>query len=142
MTWTDAKVRLIAQMWTDGYPGSVIAEHVAKSRAAVIAKLHRMGKVGDADHNKNRAQVRAKAGRKRHEAMARTRGPVMSQPLPAAKPEPSDGIPLQALTKTTCRWPLLDNPPQLYCGRHTATGQYCPHHSERAFTAGKGAHHA
>ena len=137
MTWTDSNLRLAAQMWADGYTGAVIGEHIGKTRNAVIGKLHREGKIGEAKANIARAVERDKATRKRREVRARVRAPVVSKPLPKAKPEPVDGIPITALTKTTCRWPLLDNPPQLYCGRH-ADGQYCQHHTERAFSAGKG----
>lgn len=136
--WTDEKVCTITRMWGEGHSSATIGREIGKSRNAVIGKLGRMGLIGDADANRQLAKTRTAACKRRQESLARPRAPVPPRPIPKAKSEPTDGIPLEALTKTTCRWPLLDNPPQLYCGKHTETGQYCPEHSKRAFSAGKG----
>ena len=65
----------------------------------------------------------------------RTTAPV-PQIAPVIPPPPS-GIPLEALTKTTCRWPLLDRAPQLFCGAH-ADGRYCKHHSAKSTAGNQG----
>ena len=73
MTWTDSNLRLAAQMWADGYTGAVIGEHIGKTRNAVIGKLHREGKIGEAKANIARAVERDKATRK-EAYTARARG--------------------------------------------------------------------
>lgn len=144
MTWTDAKIDTITRMWAEGYSSGYIGTQVGKTRNAVIGKLGRMGLIGDPVKNRQRAQDRDKAVRKRQEARARTAVPVLKAPKPAPRtaietpPPPPEGIPLEALTKHTCRWPLLDGVPQLFCGHHAEDGRYCPAHSAKSASANQG----
>lgn len=145
MTWTDAKIDTITRMWAEGYSSGYISKQVGKTRCAVIGKLGRMGLVGDRAKNLQRAQLRDKASRKRQEARtrtARTIKPPQPQKTVASLPEAFeqlwDGIPLEALTKHTCRWPLLDRTPQLFCGGHTDDGRYCQHHSAKSASPNQG----
>lgn len=131
MTWTDAKIATIKRMWAEGYSSGYIGNQVGKSRNAVIGKLGRMGLVGDPEANRKRALVREQAGRKRRMARQRTAAPIsppVVQKPPRVTPAPANGIPIEALTNTTCRWPVHDQLPGRYCGAHSHTGRYCPEH--------------
>jgi GcrA cell cycle regulator len=141
MTWTDTKIDTITRMWAEGYASSIIGQTVGKSRNAVIGKLGRMGLMGDPKRNRARATARMQANKRRKEARVRGTVPVTA-PAPVkplrATPAPIEGILLEALTRTTCRWPVTEAAPHKFCGQHSETGRYCPHHEHRAVSPGKG----
>ncbi len=141
MTWTDAKIDTAARMWAEGYTSGCIGQAVGKTRNAVIGKLGRMGLIGLPAENRKRAVDRAQAIRQRRECRQRAAAPVAppkAKKPPVAKPAPPEGIPIEALTNTTCRWPVHDELPPRYCGQHSHTGRYCPEHERRAVAPGKG----
>jgi hypothetical protein len=142
--WTDQKIELTRQMWGEGYSTSQIASHVGKSRNAVIGKIHRMGlqkmtRTEAIAANSHRERARAARERVRTAAKDRPKPPPAVKPAlsKAVKPAKPGGIPLEALTGTTCRWPITDNTPHMFCGRK-AEGRYCVEHTELGKSKGRG----
>jgi len=155
MSWTDERVELLRQHWTEGKSASQIASLLGHglTRNAIIGKVHRLGLSGRAQsaspapsrprpapsqqpaHRPPRA-----ASRVVHGATA-----LAIAPLAEAEAEPKvyEGVVLPMSLRVTivelreamCRWPLGDptSPDFRYCGSPAAAGPYCAHHGKLAY---------
>ena len=149
MTWTDACVETLTNLWQSGYSGSLIGVELGLTRSAVIGKVQRLklpsrttlvsrrrsGAPRQKPPAKTRPRTRRSRSSPRQVAKARVR-----QRRPAAPPElgaaPAIPVTVLTLTPVTCNWPQGD--PKLagfhFCGRekppYTA---YCPHHAAIAY---------
>lgn len=138
LMWNSQNEALAARMWQDGYSYSDIARRVGKSRNAIIGKLHRMGlNHANREESSRRAQERerARAARERVRGAAKPesapRPPRTSARAKAAiQPAKPGGIPLEALTDTTCRWPITEVTPHRFCGCEAVNGPYCEAHTK------------
>lgn len=140
--WTPERVSMIRELAAAGCSGMEIADCMSVTRNMIIGVCWRNQiPLGGADPDPKRrsacANARSRIASKRQEVRTRTTAPVPRLAAPAP-PAPTEGIPLEALTKTTCRWPLLNQVPQLFCGQHSDAGRYCPVHTARAFAPGQG----
>jgi GcrA cell cycle regulator len=156
--WTNEHIKLLDRLWNqDGFTASRCAYLLGPefTRNSVIGKVHRLGfpKRGKprpsragvpwSDAAKARAQKRmaerqARASKKVNPTVARIKAP----PVDKFKPDPealavgawnalpdTTPIGMMDLTATTCRWPIGDGPPFLFCGCAVAEGSsYCPTH--------------
>lgn len=145
--WDADAIKAIRKLAKAGCSGSQIAGEFGASRNAIIGLCHRNGiQLGGGDPcPKRRAtcsnaiNVR-RAAEKRKQARERVTAPIpIKQPEPPPAPVLSapEGIRLEDLTNTTCRWPLLDKPPQRFCGAHTDCGPYCQEHTRRGISLGR-----
>lgn len=139
--WTPERVAAVRDLAGAGCSGNEIAACFGVTRNTIIGVCWRNKiPLGGADPDPKRrsacANARARIASKRQEVRTRTTAPVPQ--VAKASPPPPAGIPLEALTKTTCRWPLLDGVPQLFCGGHTDDGRYCQHHTARSVSANQG----
>lgn len=146
--WEADDIRVIGKLAKAGCSSAQIAGEFGVSRNTIIGVCYRNGiALGGADpcpkrrsRCANAINVR-RAAEKRKEARQRLTAPIpLKQPEPPPAPVLSapEGIRLEDLTNTTCRWPLLDKPPQRFCGAHTDCGSYCADHARRGISLGQG----
>jgi GcrA cell cycle regulator len=150
MSWTDARVATLTELWTGGHSAAVIARKLGEvTRNAVIGKAHRLGLPGRASRARQgchraasvfAARRGARRPRRNH-AQARTARPPRSSPVrkthhPELGPAPVQPVTVETLAADSCRWPEGD--PKLsgfhFCGRIKQAGSvpYCAHHASRA----------
>lgn len=138
ISWDDDEIRVLKRSWIDGFSASDIAMTLnsGKSRNAVLGKAHRLIAAGELPRRAppkpaRPAKAKGPAARKRAGAtVALVRTP---RPIPPA-PSMTHLICTEALTATTCRWPIGD--PKLpgfgFCGAE-AGETYCPYHRALAY---------
>lgn len=139
--WTPDRVSAIRDLAASGCSGNEIAACFNVTRNTIIGVCWRNKiPLGGANPDPKRRAACAGAvqriASKRKEVRTRITAPVPK--VAPVVPPPASGIALEALTKTTCRWPLLDRAPQLFCGGHTDDGRYCQHHAAKAVSANQG----
>lgn len=153
--WTDSLRAQVVKAWENGSSATEIAAGIpGATRSGILGVVHRAGKKRS-DANVCRA-ASAKA--------AKPKAPPKARPKPEPKPEPArlpakgwhnSGVPipghippqppapeplrvtLMELDGRSCRWPVTDRAPWLYCG-HGIVGEnsvstpYCAHHARAA----------
>jgi GcrA cell cycle regulator len=149
--WTDERVaRLRVLMDEAELSCSLVAQELGGglTRNAVIGKCHRLGIPITANAPRGGdARVKKKAKRL---AAAKAAAVTVTKNLPPPppsvvaaisvllpeEPRPDGTVTIMGLTNETCRWPLLEHPPQLYCGKREADVSggipYCEEHSMQA----------
>ena len=150
MSWTDARVAKLTELWTGGHSATAIAAKLGQvTRNAVIGKVHRLGLTGRASrvHQGRRAPASVFPARtvgqkrRRNRAQVRTARPPRSSQVrknahPELGPAPVQLVTVETLAADSCRWPEGD--PKLsgfhFCGRikHPGSVPYCAHHASRA----------
>ena len=162
--WTAEQVELLDRLWNDdGMTASQCAAVLGVTRNAVIGKVHRenypkrkghikgprRGSMPWSPEAKERARRRSEA--RRAEKVKKIAARVIPQPPKEAfKPDPealavgtwnplpgTTPVGMMDLSHSTCRWPVSDGAPFLFCGCEVAEGSsYCPTHKH--IGAGKG----
>ncbi len=150
MSWTDARVATLTELWTGGHSATTIAAKLGEvTRNAVIGKIHRLGLTGPTSRpRQNRRRAPSVfpahgAPRRPHRNCAQpcaARLPRSSTVRKTAHPElgpaPLQLVTVETLATNSCRWPEGD--PKLsgfrFCGRIKQQGSvpYCAHHASRA----------
>jgi GcrA cell cycle regulator len=129
--WSDDTINTLIVLWHRGLSAREIGEQIDRTRNAVIGKLSRL-----------RDQLRLLSGcripspprvRIRHKPLMNTK----PEDVPIVVPEPTERkrmITLMELNGDTCRWPLNDGGPFLFCGDLKADGSpYCVKHTNAAY---------
>lgn len=149
--WYTNNIEKIADMLREGKSASEIGAHFGVSRNAVIGLVHRNKELREIGFKRspgpqNIEKVRAisvaatrgknvrggKVSVNRLKAVA----PPIEAPEPVDAPEPRN-LTLMELTERTCRWPVNDGGPFLFCGCEAGLDRpYCDFHTELA--KGKG----
>ena len=134
-------VEYIQDRWNEGARASDIGREIGCTRNSVLGIVHRerakgvyfANRVGNTISNPKPVRTRPV------EALRAIRKPPENRepPKPLPKPDRSGPEPrnltIDALTNSTCRWPVTDGNPHLFCGHKTVEGKvYCPHHLNRA----------
>lgn len=143
MTWTEAKIEQLRQLWADGYSASQCASQLGGvSRNAVVGKVHRLGLSG-----------RVTRSRKPHPPRIRKRSRPSPTGIDALRAIRMAGTPLPPPCETDiarvsfveldedehrhCKWPVgnwQDQHTPHYCGAQRVPGlPYCPNHARRAY---------
>jgi GcrA cell cycle regulator len=130
--WTDDTIITLIELWRRGLSAREIGEQIDKTRNAVIGKLSRLHK-----------HLRPFTGRRppppprprvRHRPLMHS---MPEEEVPIVVPEPTERkrmITLMELNGDTCRWPLNDGGPFLFCGDLKADGSpYCVKHTHAAY---------
>jgi len=148
MTWTDARVEALTNLWGDGLSASLIAARLGgTTRNAVIGKVRRLGLQGRATLVARRSPPRPRSIPRTPESRSKPRllrGRVsLKTPRPrrpAMPPElgvaPERPVTVLTLTPANCNWPEGDpkRPDFHFCGRDKPPDRaYCPHHAARAY---------
>jgi GcrA cell cycle regulator len=135
-SWTDERVGLLTQLWSEGLSASEIAKRLGGlTRNAVLGKLHRLGRLGGRPKSSPPAKA---APMKRMLRNRRTTAPAQVRSRAPRQPEP-DWPPMvlavEQLTPWHCRWPVGDpaRPGFGFCGRAASAGPYCREHQAVAF---------
>jgi GcrA cell cycle regulator len=156
MSWTDERVELLKQHWTEGKSASQIAALLGPglTRNAVIGKVHRLGLSGRAKspglaspRPRPSSPQRAAAPRMASAVPRITRGAtalaIAPQALADAEPEAFESVVVPMSLRVTiielkeamCRWPLGDPATAefRYCGSPAPSGPYCAYHGSLAY---------
>jgi GcrA cell cycle regulator len=141
MGWTDERVELLKQLWSEGLSASQIARQLGGvTRNAVIGKVHRLGLAGRATPARAERPRMAVARR-----VARPR-PVPVVQVPIVEKEPlvdEHGRKTTVLTVSDrmCKWPIGDPSTAEFhfCGHPPKAGSpYCEAHCVKAFQPAQG----
>src|SRR5262245_664904 len=147
--WSSERITLACSMWLGGKAGSTIAKALGPefTRAAVIAKMHRLKCTRPALPPKIAKRRQTEAAVKATKAAAAARNPGRHIPTPKPptllKPKPVVDVARichDDLASTHCRWPVgeacaaVAKHAPLYCGKERVNGlPYCMGHCVRAF---------
>jgi GcrA cell cycle regulator len=142
--WSDERTARAKSLWIDGWSAGQIAIDLGGvTRNAVIGRLNRLG-LRDTDRSLKVRDARAEP--KRFKTPVAKKAPRIwfgSPPKGVTKPEPfipapaplppsCEPVGLFALTSTTCRFPVTDAQPWMFCGDASANQadgrSYCPYH--------------
>ena len=143
-TWTDEMDAEIIRLRRDGEGCTQIGKRLGKSRNAVIGRFHRLGlsqhrERSMADYTLRTRLEKPKPARKEPqpagEALAAMRKRMKAR-AKTARPAPVEprrwsGIPLVALTHSSCRYPVSgEGAAMMFCGATKAeAGPYCHAHA-------------
>ncbi len=148
--WTDERITLLRQMWTEGNSASVCARSLDCTRNAVIGKVHRLNLAKRISTQFARARAKPKkyvSGQfRKSRAKAKVipfygaREPVIRKvAMPAPLPPNCEPVRLLVLPSRGCHYPVGEatGERQMYCGmadEATATGvPYCRYHSRMVY---------
>jgi len=125
MAWTDERIELLRNLWSEGHSASQIVEKLGEgaTRNAVIGKAHRLGL-------SSRPSPVKTDSKKAKTAPARKK--------PPKAPVVPDRITLLDLRERMCKWPI-GHPGEVdfhFCGKKSVPGQpYCAMHAGMAYQA-------
>ena len=136
--WNAERDALLTRLWAEGFSASQIADQimgVTITRMAVIGRAHRL----ELPPRKMR-QAQKAAPKQRMRLVPK---PPPPPPRPQPPPPPNEPkmrrLKLVNLKPTSCRWPIGDGSPWLFCGVTAAEGGvYCPFHRRMARVREKG----
>lgn len=158
-TWTNERVELLKQMWTEGLSASNIAGRLGDgiTRNAVIGKVHRLGLSGRATpartasprprrprqpSHPGRVSTMPTAGANALKPQAYERRAPRPEPEPVPEPlhlvnlPKSERLSLLMLNENTCRWPIGEPGTEdfFFCGMAPHASQpYCEYHTRMAY---------
>lgn len=140
--WTEEEDADLRYLWSIGKSASMIAQAMgkARSRNAIIGRLHRLGLCGATRTTRLNHRVKTGAARVRQ-----PRAMFMPAPKPKRvyepKPAPSEPVALYTMTNdpgTGCRW-ICGDPRDLthamVCGHKIHERKWCAHHFSRVYVA-------
>ena len=139
MSWTEAKVNKLKELWGKGSTASQIAEIIGDmSRNAVIGKAHRLNLSSKVNNNISGENLNSKKNNQGfHKISKKGRRSKFRSLLIEKNFEPARNLTLEELTEETCKYMEHDmhpnNPDATFCGRKTISNSkqkfsYCPLH--------------
>lgn len=143
--WTETATNMLRALFHDGLSASQMGGELGVSRSAVLGKLRRLG----LQRGRAIARPDAKAPRKPRgpykrvpwavPAVAEAPRQANTEPARAFVPEPRFACTILDLTNETCRYPITDDLPHMFCGTpgaDLAGGMpYCQAHMGMAYRA-------
>ena len=139
MSWTEAKIKKLKELWGKGSTASQIAEIIGgMSRNAVIGKAHRLNLSSKVNNNTSNADLNSKKNNKGFQKTGKKgRISKFRSFLIEKNFEPAKNLTLEELTEETCKYMEHDvhpnDPNATFCGRKTISNSkqkfsYCPLH--------------
>lgn len=134
--WTDERTEHLKEMHATGLSASHMAARLGGiSRNAVCGKVHRLGLPGRPRSGRLTGTPRMPRARRPYVRKTTAAEPITA-PMVAPAPPKCDPIEFMALNNVTCRFPIGEVIPYLFCGSPEAdlTGgvSYCPWHMRQA----------
>ena len=137
MSWTEAKVEKLKELWSKGHTASQIAEALGDTtRNAVIGKAHRLNLEARAPSKKSSQSSTPDNRPSRRGSTPTSRKAKFQSILLDKNFEPENPKSLEELTDQTCKWPIgHPNEEKFYfCGRKPeGEFPYCKLHVLYAF---------
>ena len=137
MSWTEAKVEKLKELWSKGHTASQIAEALGDTtRNAVIGKAHRLNLEARAPSKKSSQSSTTDNRPSRRGSTPTSRKAKFQSILLDKNFEPENPKSLEELTDQTCKWPIgHPNEEKFYfCGRKPeGEFPYCKLHVLYAF---------
>ena len=140
MSWDEAKVQKLKELWGKGNTASQIAEIIGGiSRNAVIGKAHRLNlsaKIKARSSSKNQVSTKFKNGEGEREIQRRGRRSIFKSLIIEKDFEPENPKQLEELDEKSCKWPIghPDESTFYFCGRSSLKDfSYCKLHLLYAF---------
>jgi GcrA cell cycle regulator len=147
------KIDALKSAYRSGMSAAQLAPALATSRSAVIGLYNRHPSLrkshplrdrtpmqrAEIEKSKGRPKLPASPSKMREAQRARMgRAEIKSIPV-SSSPAPTAplNLHLHELDATTCRWPVNDGHPYMFCG-HPADGKYCAFHAN--LSVGRGTH--
>ena len=139
MSWTEAKVKKLEELWGKGSTASQIAEIIGgMSRNAVIGKAHRLNLSSKVNNNISGKNLNSKKNNQEFQKTSKKGRRNKFRSLLIEKNfEPARNLTLEKLTEETCKYMEHDmhpnDPNATFCGRKTISNSkqkfsYCPLH--------------
>ena len=139
MSWTEAKVDKLKELWGKGSTASQIAEIIGDmSRNAVIGKAHRLNLSSKVNNNFSGENLNSKKNNREFQKTSKKGQRNKFRSLLIEKNfEPARNLTLEELTEETCKYMEHDmhpnDPNATFCGRKTISNSkqkfsYCPLH--------------
>ena len=139
MSWTEAKVDKLKELWGKGSTASQIAEIIGDmSRNAVIGKANRLNLSSKVNNNISSGTLNSKKNNQGfHKISKKGRRSKFRSLLIEKNFEPARNLTLEELTEETCKYMEHDmhpnDPHATFCGRKTINNSkqkfsYCPLH--------------
>lgn len=129
--WTDERIDLLKLRWAEGLSASLISDEMGMTRNAIIGKIHRLHlearrvtvRLPDMRIYSPHKQVRFRAVKPKS---------AIEPEMLVGEPAPNPVYSINALTRTSCRWPYGDpgTAEFHFCGAPALNRRpYCgPHH--------------
>ncbi len=128
--WTDQNIALLRKLVEDGASATEAGIRLGCSRSAAMGKASRLGLVFHSKGRGHPASTKIRAPKIKVPETETVSAEIVSVPVPL-------GIPLEALTETTCRWPLGHPTEETFgfCGNDSPINSpYCNFHHRIAYT--------
>ena len=141
--WTEERIAQLRSLWEQGLSASQIGLRIAKTRSAVLGKVHRLALPTRPPPTKPHQATKAPAAAPRQvpprQAPKRQRPPRTTTPIPDAQALPAASEPPRQVAGDGCAWPIGEprRPGFRFCGAERQPGRsYCAGHVRIAYIGG------
>ena len=135
--WTEERIAQLRSLWAQGLSASQIGLRIAKTRSAVLGKVHRLNLPPRPPPIRPRQATKAPAAPTRPKPPGRPTSTVARRPK--TEPPPAPPEPPRQVAGDGCAWPIGEprRPGFRFCGAARQPGRsYCAGHVRIAYIGG------